>query len=192
MSCRVFRKRIESGFKHDGYEISGDLLEHVKICDSCSDYLRDLKLLRDNLIQSRLDVLPGELDDITFEKVISEVPEAIGHSVRYSRRIKWLLGPAIVGLATVLVILLAGRGGINVSENRNNYVDSYPSIEIDSSLLASDSLSIEVLSLMAVDDASLDRVDDELLRQSDIDEMLSNLTPDELKALYDKIDNFKG
>jgi hypothetical protein len=194
MSCSEFQRQIDIGFKQSGFEISGELLEHIQSCESCSDYLRELETLQEALNQPRSKILPGELDDLTFDKIISPSPELekVRHSIKIGWLSKWLLAPAVVIAAVILIIMFVKPGGNNVNEYSGMYIDPYSSFEMDNSIFSSDSLSIKVLSSMAGNDATLDRVADELLYESNIDDMLGNLTPDELKALYDKLDNHKG
>jgi hypothetical protein len=194
MNCREYRRQIDIGFKQSGFEISGELLEHIKSCASCSEYSRELEMLQNALNQQELQVVPGELDDLTFEKIISSSHDRKKEhrTVRVGWFTKWLLAPAAVTAVVILVILLARPGGKNVNDYSGVYIDPYSSFEIDNSIFSSDSLSIQVLSSMAGNDAALDRVADELLHESNIDDMLGNLTADELRVLYDKLDNQKG
>ncbi len=194
MSCSEFQRQIDIGFKQSGFEISGELLEHIQSCESCSDYLHELEMLQGALNRPRLEVLPGELDDLTFDKIISPSRQSqkARHSIKIGWLSKWLLAPAVVTVAVILTIMLTRPGGNNINEYSGMYIDPYSSFEMDNSIFSSDSLSIKVLSSMAGNDAALDRVADELLYESNIDDMLGNLTPDELKALYDKLDNNKG
>jgi hypothetical protein len=191
MNCREYQRQIDIGFKQSGYEISGELVEHIQSCSSCSAYLRQLESLQEALNRP-LAILPGELDDITWETIGATAPDRKKERrpAKFARLLKWSLVPAAITAAVILVIMLFKPGAKNDYSGMS--IDPYTTLGTDNSILSSDSLSIQVLSSMAADDASLDRAADELLSGSDIDDLLGNLTPDELKALYDKIDNLKG
>ncbi len=194
MNCGEFRKRIDSSFAKGEYDISGDLLEHAKSCADCSAYLKELELLKTALNVPELKVLPGELDDLTFEKILLAEPGgARKHQpARVTWPFKWIFAPAAVGVIAVLIVLFSGIGKKNVIDYTGISADSYSDVAVDSSILSSDSLSIELLSSIAGDDADLDHASDELLSDSNIDDILGTLTNGELEALYDKLDNLKG
>ena len=174
--------------------ISGDLLEHANSCAECSAYLEELEHMRTALNESELKVLPGELDDLTFEKIIlADSGRARKYQpARVPWPLKWILAPAAVGVIAVLIVLFSGTGKKNVGDYTGIISDPYSDVAVDSTILSSDSLSIELLSSIAGNDADLDHASDELLSESDIDDILGSLTTGELKALYDKLNNLKG
>ena len=194
MNCKAFRKQVDIAFGQSGYEITGELLEHANSCHLCSEYLKELKLLQDALNEPHLTVRPSELDDLSFDKIVSAAPSHKNdrRPVRIVRPLRWLVAPAAVSVVAILIIMLAKPAQRNVNNYSGSIIEPYSNLVSDNTLLSSDSLSIQVLSSMAGDDKDLDSAADELLSSSDIDDILSSMSQDELKALYDKIDNLKG
>jgi hypothetical protein len=192
MNCREFRKQIDLGLKRTGSELSGELEAHVISCAQCAVYLNDLSLMQNTLNETDLEVRPGELDDINFEKIVSMASEKVKErkSVRIAWPFKWLLAPAVVAAAAVLIFLPAKQ--VQNSNNSSAGTVTYSTQEIENTILTSDSLGIELLASLASDNNDLDNASDELLRDLDINDILGSMSNDELKSLYEKIDNLKG
>ncbi|HBZ01226.1 MAG TPA: hypothetical protein DEO84_07915 [candidate division Zixibacteria bacterium] len=192
MNCKEFRKQIDLGLVKSDNQLSAELEAHVVSCPQCTVYLNNLSLMQKALNETDLVVRPGELDDINFEKIISMAPvKAKEHkSVRIAWPFKWLLAPAIVAAAAVLIFLPS-----KPVQNSNNSLAGavvYSTQEIENTILSSDSLGVELLASLAGDNIDLDNASDELLRDSDINDILNSMSADELNNLYEKIDNLKG
>lgn len=194
-NCRVIRKKLESGFGADLRELRPELKVHLKECADCSRYYRELVELGSALELSQLQVRPGELDDINFENIVKlagETERAPEKVVRINF-LRWAWAPAAAA-ALILVALLYPRNTGNTDSGNNywGYTDYDYSMPLDEQIVSSDSLSGEVISSLASGTVDFEQAADELLDNSDIDDMLNSLTDSELKALGKRVDNLKG
>ena len=192
MNCREFRKQIDLGLLKADSKLSAELEAHIVSCAQCSVYLNDLSLMQNALNETNLMVRLGELDDINFEKIVSMASEKVKErkAVRITWAFKWLLAPAVVAAAAVLIFLPSKP--VQNSDSSLVGTLSYSAQEIENSILTSDSLGNELLASLASDNNDLDNVSNELLQDLDINDILSTLSADELKSLFEKIDNLKG
>jgi hypothetical protein len=192
MNCKEFRKQADNFFGQKENIGSSQLKEHADSCPACAVYLNEFSILRGALNEIHFGIRPGELDDISFERIAAMASNPAGkhRAIRIAWPIKWILAPVAVSAAAVLIFMLAKP--VPKSDNSFTVSVPYSSQEIESAILSSDTLGIEILSSLAGDDTELDRAADELISDSDIDDILSSMSADELKAVYDKIDNLKG
>jgi hypothetical protein len=193
MKCKEFRNEAESEFGERDYVLSAEMKSHVDSCAECSAYLKEITALKEALAKPSLSVRPGELDDITFEKIatLASAKTPRRGTIRVGWPVKWILAPLTVAAFAVIIFILAKP----VQQTDNSYagIGPYSSVEIENAVLASDSTGANLLSSLAASDtASLEYVSDELISDSDINDILGSMSVDELKTLYDKIDNLKG
>ena len=192
MNCKEFHKQLEGCFGRTIGEIDFELQKHSESCSECKAYLNDLSLLRDALTESPSQIYPGELDDIVFERIAS-IASGKGQDRRpaaNARYLKWMLATVTAAAATILIIFLAWPR--NNSDNPYTGIGLYSSYDIENAIVSSDTLGAEFVSALAGDDAEFENASDELLNGLDVNEMLSGMSADELKSIYDKINNLKG
>lgn len=196
MNCREFQEKIDLEFGAAALEIPSELKKHMHGCDSCSAYFSELSRLRESLNEQRFDILPGELDDIIFEKIAqseNSQPERRGlFETIFSGFRRWAWAPAAV-IAMIIVLTIIPQF---IDRNATIYPldESSGGVEIvdDYALIESyNDLAIVVVSLLE-DDAELDWVAEELMLGMDYDELIDDLTDDELRALYDRIEMING
>ena len=182
-------------FTRGSIELPRDLKIHIEICSECSSYLHELFSLNKALAHSDFEVRPGEMDDLTFEKIESIASERKIRSrvINDIFKIKWAWVPAAAA-AIIIAILFVPRMVNKPAINGSGDIDFYPpnDITIEESLTSSDTLANQFLSTMAGDTTELDMASDELMIGSDINDMLNSLSNTELKALYKKLENLKG
>ena len=194
MDCRKIQEQISGYFGNRDLSLPDHITRHLSDCRECAAFARDLAGLPGILSQSKLEVRPGELDDLTFEKIaeLASSKENQRYNPVYIRRLNWLLAPiAVAGLALVIFF---------VSHNKTvpapDYIQTssftYSGIESVDDILASDSLGTELLTSLVGNDTELEQTADELISDTNLDDLLNGMTSDELKTLYNKLDNLKG
>ena len=210
MRCKQVQEELSIGWGRKDFAFPGSIKEHLQSCRECSEFLRDLTLLQNALDEPDLSVIPGELDDITFENIIGA--EEPVKSVKPSRawRLGWVLAP-IALVAVIAIVISFTHFGITTSNtdvaniassSRISIADSladlsYSAIgntELDliNQIVSNDTLPDLVISSMANGDSYLDYTIEEIAGQGEVDQILNSMSDDELKALYNKIDQLKG
>jgi hypothetical protein len=196
MNCREFQEKIDLEFSSGEVEMPSDLKKHLQSCDSCSAYSGELARLRESLERQKFEVLPGELDEITFEKIAQSkrpYPEKRGLFETIFRgfpRWGWVLASAI---AAIIVFTIVPKIGERTSTNYQmdessgvtEIVDEYAEIESD------DDLALVVVFLLE-NDTDFVWAAEELMADMEYDDLIDDLTDGELKALYDKIEIIEG
>jgi len=194
MNCKMAKLKIDECIKANALSLPHEVEAHLISCAQCSAYRSELAGLQSILDKSDMSVYPGELDDITFES-ITAVASGKGREIKAGSRkavYRWLWAPAAIAatiIVTVLVPQLANRVPSGSSaETAIVAPTSITSVEVISDIARSDSLGDEVLADIA-QDIDMDYIADALLEGSDVSDMLYGLTPSEMEALYNKIDN---
>lgn len=192
MNCRDAQSRIDQSLNAGDIELPDNLRDHAESCPACSSYLAELVNLQSILEGSDLGVRPGELDDITFER-IAEIaqgrrPELI--RLKWSKP-GWLWAPVAAAAAIILVVLIPKFTNHAPSTIAINTTSSITSAEVINDIARSDSLGIAFLTEMA-GDINVEYVAQELLNGSDVEDLIYGLTQNEMEALSDKIDNLPG
>lgn len=195
MNCKQVQDGIDLLLSECGISLPHELSSHIDKCSSCRDYLKDISALGEILDRKPLEVNPGELDDLTFEKIVTLAGEEMVRvaPLKPFWRWRWLVAPAA---AVAVVAIVAGVVFLRGHNTKTNNSSSMPyvlnGVEILEQIASSDSLSRELLTSLASGDSDLEYIADELTSGSDIDDLLSSLNSEELQALYDKLDNLKG
>ncbi len=192
MNCREFQENADQEFRCGSTELPSELKRHMQACDSCSAYLAELSRLRESLDEQRFEVLPGELDDMTFEKI-----SRLGRAQPEKRAVfsgfrRWAWAPvAVVAVIIILAVIpqFSERAATiyqpDHSSGVTEIVDEYAVIE------SYDDLALVVVSLLE-DDSDFDWATEEMMLDMYYDDLIDDLTDDELKALYDRIEMING
>lgn len=196
MNCREFQEKIDLEFSRGEFEMPSELKRHLQDCDSCNAYSGELARLRESLEKQRIEVHPGELDDITFEKiarVVRPYPEKRGLFETIFRGFpRWGWAPAAV-VGAIILFTIVPKIGERATTNYQldepsavtEFADEYADIESD------DDLALVVVSLLE-NDTDFIRAAEELIADMEYDDLIDGLTDDELKALYDRIEITEG
>lgn len=195
MNCKEFQEKADLEFRRGEVEMPSELKKHLKSCDSCSAYLGALSRLGKSLSKQKFEVLPGELDDITFEKIAQSkrpYPEKRGLFETILRGFpRWGWAPA-AAIAAIILLTIVPKIGERIStiyhldepSGVTEIVDEYAGIESD------DDLALVVVSLLE-NDTDFVWAAEELMTDMEYDDVIDDLNDDELKALYDKIEIIK-
>jgi hypothetical protein len=197
MNCSEFRDTIDSEFKGDIPDLSLELKQHFDSCSACASHLKGFIELRRVLAHDRLEVLPGELDNINFERIISLVSgkEKKQHA-RDSVFIAWArwawipAAAAAMILMAVLIPRIGTRSDIDYSSALLLYGPTGQQLE--DVVASSDSLSREFMSTLLNGAGDIYQAGEELTSGSDINEMLNGLSDTELRTLEERLANLKG
>lgn len=196
MNCREFQEKTDLEFRRGEVEMPSELKKHLKSCDSCSAYFGELARLRESLEKQRFEVFPGELDDITFEKIAQSkrpYPEKRGLFETVFRGFpRWGWAP-VAAIAAIILLTIVPKIGeristiyqLDESTGVTEIVDEYTGIE------SYDDLALVIESLLENDTAFVWAAE-ELMTDMDYDDMIEDLTDDELKTLYDRIEMMNG
>lgn len=196
MNCKEFQKTIDLEFRHGVFEMPSELRQHIQSCDSCNAYYGELSRLKESLDEQKFEILPDELDDINFEKIAQSgqseskkrgVFEAVFTGFR-----RWAWVPAIAAAVIIILAIIpqfientSSIYQLEESSGVAEVVDEYSQIE------SYDDLALVVVSLLE-DDTDFEWAAGELMIDMDYDDMIDDLTDDELKALYDRIEMING
>jgi len=193
MNCKQVQDSIDLLLSEGGVSLPHEISSHIEKCSSCRDHLKDISALGEILDRRLLEVNPGELDDLTFEKIAALAGEEMVRVAPLKPFWRWLMAPAA---AVAVVAIVAGvvflRGHNTKTDNSLSMPYVLNGVEILEQIASSDSLSRELLTSLASGDSDLEYIADELTSGSDIEDLLSSLNFEELQALYDKLDNLKG
>ena len=196
MNCSKFKERLNLEFHSEDSGLPSELDDHIRACDSCRAYYSQLARTREILNRQSFEVRPGELDDITFEKIAGAKPVSIPSESVFDK-IKAVVGrrvwvPAVAAAAVVILVfaprMFKGSNGIYYS---NQQYGSLETTDDYSSIQSSEDLAYVVESLMD-DDSEVDLVADELMMDTDYEDLIDYLSDDELDALYERIETMNG
>ena len=196
MKCKDIQKRIDIEFRQGGFELSEKLNSHVESCPACASYLKALARLDQVLANAPLEIRPGELDDLTFERIVdlaSSKGEKTGIFVNIFK-LKWAWVPAAAAAIIIAAIYIPQITHKSTPTASIYTADSYmPSdADLEAALLSSDTLTDQFLSTIAGNSKDLDLVNDELMSGANINDIINSLSNSELEALYKKLGNLKG
>jgi hypothetical protein len=192
MNCKECQKLLEENFRSGKTTLADDLKRHVVSCSSCAAFSEELRALGSILAGSDPKVLPGELDDITFERIVSE---ARGTNVKPAHAkprvaLRWAWAPAAAAVVIVALLIPKLYDG-STDQIIYDPLTDLTAVEIIDDIASSDSLGVEVLASLA-DDANLDYLVDELAADAEVDDLLGGLSQGELENLYDKIEDLSS
>lgn len=193
MNCREFRNKIDLKMGNGSFEIEADLMGHMQACESCRLYSEEISVLRDGLIRQRFEVIPGELDDITFENIAAlsgkrrEATRGIIPSIG-----KWAWIPAAAAAIILIAVLIPNM--IMTTDNGLTESEIYDPLDwaYEYDIIVSENLGSMVIASLVANETELDQLAEELLSESDFDELLESLTDEELGVLYERIDLING
>lgn len=195
MNCDKYRQEIDQAITGERFDFDRGILSHIDSCENCAAYYSELSLLRDSLNEQVFEVLTGELDDITFEKIIGNKYRPRHKSGLFGFFFAGLRKWAIAPVAAIVIVVLM------------NLVPSYQSITDDSmTLTAGDTYDWSWNELVSLaedsgfwpivvetfieDDTEFDFVAEEL--SLEFEDALESLTDEELNILYERIDKLNG
>jgi hypothetical protein len=196
MNCSEFQKRLDLEFSSVDSELPPDVEHHLRSCDSCRVYYSKLSAMRETLNHQGFEVVPGELDDITFERISGAEMASVQHESVFEK-IKAAIGrrawvPAAAAVAIVALIfaprILRGPGGISPVDQQFRNVETTDDL---SSIESAEDLAYVVESLVD-DDSEFDLVAEELMMESDYDDLIDYLSEEELDELYQRIETING
>jgi hypothetical protein len=194
MNCQKIQKRISGYFGSQEYSLPEEVTLHISSCPECAAFANDLLSLHGVLGESRLEIRPGELDQLTFEKIaeLASSKEKKRYASLIVRRFWWLLTPAAAASLALIIFFTTHNKTGNIPDYIQTSSIAYSGMESVNDILASDSLGTELLTSLIGNDTELDHAADELISGSNLDDLINGMTSDELKTFYNKLDDLKG
>jgi len=192
MKCDDVQKRIDLELGDSSVDIDFALKSHIESCEKCGLYYKEIVRLREILNSQSFEALPGELDDITFEKIIqSPGPETGKASIFESIfSLRWAWVPAAV--AAVIILFLVSPKVNNIENGELTAVQNESTFLGDGIFVESDEEASALARSLISDDAEIELLADELIFGSEIDDLIETLTDDEFELLYERLGNING
>jgi hypothetical protein len=192
MKCHDIQKKIDLGLSDSSIDIDSRLRSHIESCRECGRYYKEISELREILNRQSFEVLPGELDGITLENIIrSEKPEIRKAGIFQSIfSLRWFWVPAAVAAVLLMLMVLPKNNDVGNSDSQvvqNNTIYLGDGVFVESEEQAS-ALTASLVS----DESELDLLADELIYESDVDDLLDSMTDEEFEILYERLKNING
>jgi len=193
MSCEKIRSDIEMAFASGRPDLGIELESHLRDCPECSAYRAELYQLRMTLNAQAFSVLPGELDDITFEKIAGEKTRS-GVDSRSKRpalksAARWVWAPAAAAAIAFMLFFFPDRGDLIIEPETTGSGSSDWVISLESDIPDSVVWS-GVVDRFLGDETEFDLAADEI--PLELEEALESMTEEELRLLYMRIDQLNG
>ncbi len=199
MRCGQFRDKIEDLFKNGKAEIPAELLGHAGSCPECSAYQDELFNLKSALDSQKFVIRAHELEGITFESIKAKSgadrirQKSIISHLSWIPRWGWI--PATVIVAILGFLYVPQMINVDHTQGTDNYAISLNTdlglFSFDD-IFSSDSLSGEFIKSMADSPREFDQAEDELMKNTEISEILQTMSEEELSELYNKLENING
>ncbi|MEE9553108.1 MAG: hypothetical protein V3W18_02330 [candidate division Zixibacteria bacterium] len=195
MNCDKIKQAIELALIGGRFELDPEVLSHLESCEICAAYYAELSQLRESLNKQVIEVMSGELDDITFENIIPQKRQSKIENGRVKFVLsgfrKWAWAPA-AAFVIVLLLNFGPRYGIVTEEYTSlTTQDSYDWSWGELVSMAGDSgLWSSVVETFIENETEFDMVADEI--PLDLEDALESLTDEELNMLYERIDKLNG
>ncbi len=192
MNCQDVQKRIDLELSGSSIAIDSALMSHIENCEKCGLYYKEIVQLREILKSQSFEVLPGELDDITFEKIIqSPAPATVKAGVFESIfSLRWAWVPAAV--AAIIILFLVSPNINNLENGKSSIVQSDSTYLGDGIFIGSEQEASALARSLISDDSQLELLADELIFGSEIDDLIETLSDDEFEILYERLGNING
>ncbi len=195
MNCGKFRQEISLAMTSERFEPDRGILSHIDSCENCAVYYAELSRLRESLNGQVFEVLPGELDDITLEKIIGNKYRPKHKSRRFnfffSGYRRWAIAPVAAIVIVVLMNLVPRYRSVTDESMTLMPGDSYDWSWSELVSLAEDNgFWPIVVETFIEDNTEFDFVADEI--PFEFEDALESLTDEELNILYERIDKLNG
>ncbi len=192
MNCGLIKKKIVLAFSGSLFQPDDVVNFHIESCADCRAYYLETVRLRDGLNGQPFRVEPGELDDISFEKITSvaadkkRLPDKVDS--RFSLIARWVWIPASAAALILLAVFLPGFLRVSETGDTDNGAEWLSYYEI----LSIEGIQEEVIAALAGSETQIDNMTDELSGCLRPYELLNVLNDDELTALDKAIDKIYG
>jgi len=196
MNCIEFRRRIEDYFGSGQFLLSAEMQEHINNCEACGLFLIRMKGMKRILDKQEFEIIPGELDLINADSILRLAGESNTKTQKKSMawyRPSWVWSPVAAAAMIVFMLLWPHKVDITNSESGlDGFIEFSVEDGLDSQIYSSDSLGGVLLTGLIGEDEGLDKISDELVFKTDIDELLSLMSAEELNQLYDALSEYEG
>lgn len=195
MNCDKCRQEIDLAMTGERFELDRGIFPHMDNCENCAVYYEELSLLRESLNEQIFELIPGELDDITFENIIPEKQrpkiETGFFNFIFSGFRRWAVAPVAAIVIVVLLNLIPRYGSVTDDHSTLMTGDSYDWSWNELESFADNSgLWSNVVETFIEDNTEFDLAADEI--SLDFEDALESLNDEELKILYERIDKLNG
>jgi len=187
MKCNEVREQIDLQLKCGSHDLEPAYKEHLDSCVDCREYYDQTAGLAELLNSQEFEILPGELDDLTFEKIAASArPAKKSGYLRNIFSIRWAWIPAAAAIF-IMFTIFPGRVNHDNESGTVKIIDWSPSF----STYVPAGLDSTAFSSFNIDDNDLEILEEEILYNSDVDYIIESLTDEEFDILYERI-NSKG
>jgi hypothetical protein len=192
MKCEDVQKRIELELSDSSIAIDSALMSHIEGCDKCGSYYKEIVRLREILNSQSFEVLPGELDDITFEKIIKSAKPETGKSSVFESifSLRWAWVPAAV--AAIVILFLVSPNINNLENGKSSTARSDSTYVGDGVFVESEQEASTLARSLISDDTEIELLAEELIFGSDVDDLIETLSDEEFEKLYESLGKING
>jgi len=196
MNCEEFKYQIDLDLRAGHLELSSEMEFHIAGCGSCRSYYLQLDALRNLLGREKFEVVPGELDELTFENIAgTERPSPYKLSFReaiFSGMRKWIWVPAAAAVIVIMAAVYFHFGGVPDYYGQAVVETEYPVSGDTSSAIENIGDWSYVIKSLISDESEFDVAEEELSTDIDFDDALINLSDEQLNSLYNLIQTMNG
>ncbi len=191
MDCNEVQKIIDMGFGENSGEIGFDIKSHIESCEICAAYFEESALLQNVLNKQKFEILPAELDDITFDNIVAALEKSVKKTgfVESVFSLSWAWIPAAAAAVFILFSILPNS--LNITQTPFPETTGFLYSDNEYWFNDSDQIEPEILTSLISKDSSPEIIAEELLYEAEVDDLLGSLTEEELDMLYDRL-NYKN
>lgn len=195
MNCERIRESIELALTAGSSPSGSEVESHLRDCPACSAYLSDLRQLQAALNAQVFEVQPGELDDLTFERLAET---ALSHRRRkVSPRSalagfgRWAWAPVAAAVIAVIMFFIP-KNGVVIDDQFESGPGMATGMNFDvfETGVPDSAIWSEVVDRFLENGAEFDALAEEV--PVDFDTALENMSEEELRLLYEKIELLNG
>lgn len=192
MKCEDVQKRIDLELSGSSLDIDSEIKLHIDSCEKCGLYYKEVVKLKEILSDQNFEVMPGELDDITFEKIIQSAKPETGKSGLFESifSLRWAWVPAAV--AAIIILFLVSPNINNLENGKSSIIQSDSTYLGDGIFIGSEQEASALARSLISADSELELLADELIFGSEIDDLIETLSDDEFEKLYERLGNING
>ena len=192
MKCDDVRKQIDLGIAKSSVNIDPEISSHIKSCGECESYYKEIVKLINLLNSQTFEVLPGELDHITFENIARSPVEATKRAEIFKSIFSWRWAWVPAAAAAIAILFLILPNSNNIEDEQISVVQSDSTYLGDGIFVENENEASALLASLVSEESEIDMLAGELIYDSEIKDLIATLTDDEYELLFESLENTNG